>query len=154
MARLDSSKHNYSSARLDTQTYGRAVAGIQYWISGTPRNGGTLNRLVDEVAREARFTVPRLRRRPPRVQYQWTWPVRPHVDPLKEAVAEEKGLKNLTLTITDALAARGTSIEVHLKKLQRERDLLEEAGLPVPEHLRGAVEVLELAQQQKETANA
>jgi hypothetical protein len=35
MVRLDSSKHNYSSARLDTQTYNRTVSGIQCWLSGT-----------------------------------------------------------------------------------------------------------------------
>ncbi|MFA7254134.1 MAG: phage portal protein [Patescibacteria group bacterium] len=136
MIRLDSSKHNYSSARLDTQTYGRAVSGLQYWISGTEQSYGTLNRLVDAIAQEARFSDPALRRRPRVVKYKWTWPTRPHVDPAKEALAEATSLENRTLTLTDALAARGKSLEAHIATLQRERDLLEEAGLPIPAWLK------------------
>jgi capsid protein len=136
MIRLDSSKHNYSSARLDTQTYARAVAGIQYWLSGTENSYGTLNRLVDLVAAEARFKISALRRKPEIVRYKWTWPARPHVDPSKEASAEATSLENQTLTLTDALAARGKSLETHIDTLKRERDLLEAAGLPVPAWLK------------------
>jgi len=132
MIRLDSSKHNYSSARLDTQTYARAVAGIQCWISGTENSCGTLNRLVDLVAAEARFKVPALRNKPKKVTYKWTWPARPHVDPSKEASAEGTSLENGTLTLTDALAARGKNIETHVQTLQRERALFDKAGLPHP----------------------
>lgn len=76
LIRLDSSKHNYSSARFDSQVYDRAVESLQNWISGTERSCGTLNRLLDEVAREARFSLPDLRTRPERVVYEWTWPKR------------------------------------------------------------------------------
>jgi lambda family phage portal protein len=136
MIRLDSSKHNYSSARLDTQTYARAVASVQYWLSGTENSCGTLNRLVDLVAAEARFKILALRKKPLTVRYKWTWPARPHVDPAKEALAEATSLENQTLTMTDALAARGKSIETHIETLKRERDLLEAAGLPVPAWLK------------------
>lgn len=136
MIRLDSSKHNYSSARLDTQTYARAVGGLQYWLSGTEQSYGTLNRLVNVIAAESRFSVHALRRRPARVTYKWTWPARPHVDPAKEAMAEATSLENRTLTLSDALAARGKSLEAHIETLKRERDLLEAAGLPVPAWLR------------------
>ena len=127
--RLDSSKHNYSSARLDTQVYRRAVGGIQYWLSGTESSYGTLNRLADEIAREGRFTIPGLRKRPERVRYQWTWAQLPHVDPKKESDAETVGLDNLTISLTDALAARGRTLETHIATLVRERTLLEAAGL-------------------------
>ena len=138
MIRLDSSKHNYSSARLDTQTYGRAVLGIQYWISGTENSCGTLNRLVDEVAAEARFKIPALRRKPKTVTYKWTWPARPHVDPSKESLAEGTSLENGTLTLTDALAARGRNIETHVQTLRRERELYDEAELPHPAWMDGS----------------
>lgn len=132
MVRLDSSKHSYSSARLDTQTYNRTVMGIQTWISGTPRSAGTLNRLVDLVAQEARFTVPALRKRPARVEYVWTWQPRPHVDPTKEAAAETESLTNRTQSFSAALAARGTNLDTHLRTLQREEQALETAGVSPP----------------------
>jgi len=132
LVRLDATKHNYSSARLDCQNYQRAVQGIQTWLSGSPRSYGTLNRLLDELAREGRFTVPALRRRPERVQYAWTWPQRPHVDPQKEALGEGIGMKNLTITLTKALAARGETLESHIETLKRELKLIKDAGLPVP----------------------
>ncbi|HET99386.1 MAG TPA: phage portal protein [Aurantimonas coralicida] len=162
MVRLDSGKHNYSSARLDTQGYARAVAGIQQWLSGDEQNVGTLSRLVDEVAKESRFSVPALRSRPATVKYVWTWPRRPHVDPLKESLGEMTSLnKSGTITGIDALADRGETLETHIAKQIRERDAYVEAGLPVPARLRE--EVVEpspgtpsgaAASKQKETANA
>jgi lambda family phage portal protein len=137
MIRLDASKYNYSSARLETQNYYRAVSGLQYWISGTPQNTGTLSRLVDELVKEARFSIPELRNRPAAVQYQWTWPSRPHVDPTKEANAEATSLTTGTLTFQDALAARGRDIETHIEMMRRARTMFEEAGLPFPAWMSG-----------------
>jgi len=129
MIQLDASGHNYSSARLDTQSYARAVAGIQNWISGTEKSYGTLNRLVDEVAKEGRFSVQGLRNRPKAVAYKWTWPTRPHVDRQKEATADNIKLQNGSTTMTDVLAADGKTIESHFQTLAREKKLKAEAGL-------------------------
>jgi lambda family phage portal protein len=137
IVRLDASKHNYSSARLDTQCYRRAVGGVQRWISGSERNTGVLSSLVDVIATEARFSVPDLRARPESVIYAWTWPAMPHVDPQKEAQAEEISLANATETLTDVLASRGKDIETHIATLVRERALLEEAGISPPAWLAG-----------------
>lgn len=150
MVRLDSSKHNYSSARLDTQTYNRTVLGIQCWLSGTPNSTGTLNRLVDLVAAEARFTIAALRRRPDRVEYVWTWPPRPHVDPAKEAKAEETGLSNRTISYQQALAGRGTNVDTHIRSLQRAEELLRASGITLPEWLTGKPATLAPAQTQTE----
>jgi len=138
MVRLDSSKHNYSSARLDTQTYNRTVLGIQCWLSGTPNSTGTLNRLVDLVGAEARFSVPALRRRPDRVEYVWTWAPRPHVDPAKEATAEETGLRNRTVSFSQALAGRGVNLDTHVRTLQRCEQILRGSGITLPGWLTGA----------------
>lgn len=129
MIRLDASGHNYSSARLDTQSYARAIGCLQNWISGTERSYGTLNRLVDEIAKEGRFTVPGLRNRPKKVKYKWTWPTRPHVDRQKEATADNIKLENGTTTVTDILAADGKTVETHFITLAREKNLKEKAGL-------------------------
>ena len=135
IVRMDASGHNYSSARFDSQGYSRAVAGLQQWLSGDEQNTGMLNRLVDEVVREARF-LPELRNRPAKVSYKWTWPVRPHVDPLKSAMAVLKGLQSGAGTITEALAAEGKSLESHIETLKRERESYVKAELPLPAHLR------------------
>lgn len=132
MVRLDASNHNYSSARLDTQIYRRSIAGIQTWLSGSDKSYGTLNRLVDELIREARFSIPVLQNRPDRVVYQWTWPTLPHVDPMKEASAEQLGLVNRTITLSDALASRGRDLQSHVAILNRERQAFDNAEIPHP----------------------
>jgi capsid protein len=137
MVRLDSSKHNYSSARLDTQTYNRAILSIQCWLSGTPQSAGFLNRLVDLIGAEARFSVPALRRRPELVEYVWTWTPRPHVDPSKETDAETAGLESRTLSFTDALAARGRSLDTHMRQLARVERAFATAGVSPPAWLAG-----------------
>ena len=119
MIRLDSSKHNYSSARLDTQSYNGACRSIQCFLSGTPFSCGYLNFLVDLVAAEARFTVANLRRRPERVIYVWTWQPRGHVDPTKEADAETTGLESQSHTLIDVLNSRGRSLEQHMQSQRR-----------------------------------
>lgn len=119
MIRLDSSKHNYSSARLDTQTYNLAIASLQAWLSGTEQSTGFLNRLVQVIEVEARMSIPALRRKPPKVTNVWTWKPRPHVDPAKEADAETISLENRSDSLIGVLAARGVSLDSHIKSLQR-----------------------------------
>jgi lambda family phage portal protein len=139
MIRLDASKHNYSSARLDTQSYHRAISGTQLWISGTDRSVGTLNRLASAVEQEAKF-LPRfaaLRRRPAKVTLVWTWPSLPHVDPTKERTAQHIGLETGAETLTDVLAAEGRDLETHVARRRRERELFEQNGLPLPAWMNG-----------------
>lgn len=120
---LDSSGHNYSSARFDGQVYQRGNAGIQKWMEHH-----TLNRMADSVLREARLAGA-LPAGPAQVRYQWVWPVPPHVDPTKEANAETIRLQNKTLTLSKALAAHGMDLESTIQQLQREKKLLAAAGL-------------------------
>lgn len=138
MIRLDSSSHSYSSARFDGQIYSRQIRGVQNWMSGTPKSTGTLNRLVDEVLREARFSNPALTKRPKKVSYAWIWPTLPHVDPTKEGEAEEIALNNWTLSLDEALAARGKDLESHVARLKRVAQVLKTAGLPEPPWLAAA----------------
>lgn len=132
LVRLDASSHSYSSARLDTQVYRRAVHGLQVWISGSPRSAGTLNRCFAEVIGEAKWTFSELRSPPPAVLLQWTWPVLPHVDPEKERKAQTIALQNNTETITGALAAEGKTLEAHLAEKQREMRTFAQMGVPYP----------------------
>lgn len=135
--RLDASNHNYSSARFDGQGWARFVQWIQSYLSGTDKSVGTLTRLFEMVIAEARFVVPALRTPPADLTLQWTWPARPHVDPLKEAAASEKNLATRKSTLTEELAAEGKSLDPHIATLAREAEKFEKAGLPLPAYMTG-----------------
>ena len=129
MIRLDSSGHNYSSARFDGQIYLRALRAIQHWLSGSPQNRGVLNELVDAVARELELQTG-FPPRPDSVRYEWTWPVPPHVDPAKEGLGERIGLENGTVAFADACMARGTDEDTIIAKYLRTNEKLVAAMLP------------------------
>ena len=124
MVRLDSARHNYSSARFDGQVYLRVVQGVQAWLAD-----GDLREMFDAVCREGELAG-ELPPRPKRVDLGWTWPVPPHVDPKKEADSERIRLESGTLPYSDALAAQGLDIETVIAKRKRENEMLEAAGLP------------------------
>ena len=126
MILLDSQKHNYSSARFDGQLYQRGLKRVQGWLQRS-----TLNRLVDLVAREAGLKKD-LPLAPQGARYIWTWPVAPHVDPVKEAMAEKIRLANATLAPSDALAAHGIDFESHVEKMAREGQELANIGVALP----------------------
>lgn len=132
MVRLDASKHSWASARLDMTTYRRSVACLQAWLSGSAKSVGVLSRLVDEVAREARFRVPQLRLRPRNVEYQWTWPQLDDVEPVKTQQAQQIGLTTGTLTLTDILTSKKKTLRQHIEEMARERAAFEAAGVPLP----------------------
>ncbi len=125
MVMLDSSNHNFSSARFDGQIYQRGLRALQGWLERI-----MLNRLVRLVIADAQ-----LREDLPAVdtsglKFVWTWPVPPHVDPKKEADAERIRLENGTLTYADACAANGKDWESVIEQRQREAESLAAAGLP------------------------
>lgn len=135
MVRLDSSNHNYSSARFDGQVYLRGLQALQGWLERR-----TLNELLEDVRREAELYAaanPRwefasaLRRRPRgELRAKWTWPVPPHVDPSKESTAERTGIETGTLPFSDALAARGLDEDEVIASRARTNRKLAAAGLP------------------------
>jgi lambda family phage portal protein len=88
----DASGHNFSSARLDLQTYWAGIQATQGWIERS-----CLNLLVREVASE--MLLPSEQGKPDRWSIGWTWTQIPHVDPLKEANAATQRLRNGTSTL-------------------------------------------------------
>lgn len=132
MVRLDASKHSWASARLDMTTYRRATQCLQAWFSGSDKAAGVLNRLVDLVAKEARFAVPQLRRRPDRVKYEWTWPQLDDVEPVKTAQAHQIQLQTGEYTLTELLAARKKTLDAHIEEQRREREAFAAAGIQLP----------------------
>jgi lambda family phage portal protein len=133
MIRLDSSGHNYSSARFDGQIYLRGVQALQGWLERR-----SLDELVEDVRREAQLYAlanPRwehaaaLRESVP-YETQWIWPVPPHVDPKKEADAETIGLQNGTRTYEESCAANGTDEDSVIESRAATNKKLIAAGLP------------------------
>lgn len=115
MVKLDSSKHNYSSARFDNQLYLRGVRDTRKMIESEG---------LDDLLKTVRIEGERaglLPRAPRKVEWMWVWPNSPHVDPMKEAEARDTNLKNGTLTFAEALAADGKDSELTLTQLEKER---------------------------------
>lgn len=133
--RQDASNHNYSSARFDGQGWARFIQWLQNWLGGTERSVGPLNRLVALVLAEARFDDPVLQNPPPDAVSVFTWPVRPHVDTLKEAKGTTERLTNRTVTTAKALNDLGTTVDQHIASELATIAKYEAAGLPLPPHL-------------------
>lgn len=123
MLLLDSSSSNYSSARFDGQMFWRGVSKTQGWL------GRILARIESLVAREAEL-LGMLPAPPADLMRQFVWPKAPHVDPVKEATAEEMALRNGSMSYTQLCAAQGVSVERMIAMRKRDNELLRAAGLP------------------------
>lgn len=126
--KLDSSKHNYSSARFDDQLYQRRVIKRRGVLS---RN--KLARLIAWMLRDRlRETVP-VKVPKGGVQFLWSWQPFPHVDPLKEAQASLVRLASGTTTLADEIAVGGRDLESHIRVMARVYEAFDKAGVPIPE---------------------
>ena len=121
---LDSSKHNYSSARFDNQPYWRAVGTVQGWLG---RIG--LDRIEAVVMREAELAG-EIEEAPEDAEHSWGWIKPPHVDPTKETTSERSDLQNGTVSWSDAVIARGDDPERVLAARKHDAERLEAAKLP------------------------
>jgi len=61
--------------------------------------------------------------------HQWFWDGTEHVDPAKEATAQEKRLKNNTTTLAAEYARQGKDWETELRQRAKEKQLMAELGL-------------------------
>jgi capsid protein len=122
---LDSSNHNFSSARFDAQNYNKANAKIQSWI---PRIA--LDRLVDRV-REQAEQKGMLPKAPADLKTSWEYEPPPEVDPNKEAKASTERLANSTTTLKIECAKRGLNWKDVINQRAKEKELMIEMGLIV-----------------------
>lgn len=132
MMLLDSSSHNYSSARFDGQLFWRGIGYVQGAILGR-----ALNRIEEQVAQEAElaYLAGDSRGIPPRpeggVKRRWLWPEAPHVDPTKEATSDRMELENGTKTYADKCAEQNRDWVQVVSERKRINEALKEAGLPL-----------------------
>lgn len=122
----NASDHNYSSARLDSQDYWN---GIQQHRGSLVR--AVLDDLVHEVAREGGLMLG-LPPMPEDAEFVWTWAAAPHVDPTKEADAQETLMGLALQTFAQGCIALGRDPEQQMAALVGEVEEWRKAGLQHP----------------------
>ncbi len=121
----NSSGYNYASGRLDHQTYFKSIRVDQSYMASR-----ILDRVLAAWLREYAVLIRNLdllRDLPP---HQWFWDGFEHVDPAKEASAQETRLKNHTTTLAHEYARAGRDWENELRQRAKEIALMNELGLP------------------------
>jgi lambda family phage portal protein len=127
VAAANSASYNYSSGRLDHQIYFRSIRVDQDWLEQV-----VLDRLLFAWFDEASL-VPGLL--PPGAygdwldSRQWFWDGSEHIDPTKEASAQETRLRNHTTTLAEEYARIGRDWETQLRQRARELQLMRELDL-------------------------
>ena len=119
----DFSGHNYASGRLDNQIYHKSIlVDRSFWESEV------LNRIFEVWFREYQLTTmqPFTTER-----HTWFWDGFPHVDPSKEAAAQEKRLANNTTTLAAECAKDGRDYMSVLHQRAKELKLMKELGIPI-----------------------
>ncbi|NQT20545.1 MAG: phage portal protein [Planctomycetes bacterium] len=147
----NSSGYNYASGRLDFQTYFKSIRVEQSSLSGS-----VLGRLfaawIGEMKLLSDFAVLRHIETLP---HQWFFDGTEHVDPMKEAKAQETRLTNHTTTLAIEFARSGRDWETELRQIAKERELMQELGL-TPAAKKGATNAPEDedAEEDEEEADA
>ncbi|AQT67937.1 phage portal protein, lambda family [Anaerohalosphaera lusitana] len=118
----NSSGYNYSSGRLDHQTYYKAIRIDQAFTASN-----VLDRILQSWLLEySMFRGDRFASLP---THQWFWDGMEHVDPYKEANAQAARLKSKTTTLAYEYARQGRDWEEELRQLAREKKVMTELGL-------------------------
>jgi lambda family phage portal protein len=126
----NSAGYNYSSGRLDHQTYFKMIRVDQAFMASKILDR-ILNVWLLEYALSSgaiRYSGNRLM--PPR---QWFWDGTEHIDPYKEAKAQEARLNNHTVTLAHEYAKMGLDWETELRQRAKEIALMRELGLSASE---------------------
>jgi len=136
IAAANSAQLNYSSGRLDWQAFARHVGVEQSHLEQI-----VLERILAAWLDEAAL-VPGLL--PEGLgpfadwPHQWFWPGFDHVDPAKEAVAQEKRLQNHTTTLAYEYARQGRDWETEIQQRAKELRLMRKLGLSEAEAMTAA----------------
>lgn len=125
----DSSQYNYSSGRLDVQSWQRKVKIERSW------HNAQNDRVFNAWAREAQAIsgyLPRGLGDPATWRRQWFYDGFEHVDPSKESTATDMALRNLSESLESFYAAKGQDWVEQLNQIAREVELCKKLGIPHP----------------------
>ncbi len=119
----DFSGHNYASGRLDNQIYHKSIlVDRSFWETEV------LNRIFEAWLREYALTS---MQSIDAERHTWFWDGFPHVDPGKEATAQEKRLANNSTTLAAECAKDGRDYMSVLRQRAKEIKLMRELGIPI-----------------------
>jgi len=124
----NSSGYNYASGRLDHQTYFKSIRVDQAFMAYR-----ILDRVLTAWMREYAVLTRNLDLVRAIPTHQWFWDGFEHVDPAKEANAQETRLKNHTTTLAHEYARQGKDWEMELRQRAKEKALMDELGLSATE---------------------
>ena len=120
----NSSGYNYASGRLDHQTYYKALKVDQSFMEAE-----VLDRILEPWLKEWNLaTASGIELCDCR--HVWFWDGQEHVDPSKEATAQQKRLESCTTNLAIEYAKQGRDWEVELRQIAKERELMKELGIP------------------------
>ena len=122
----NSSGYNYASGRLDHQTYYKYIA-----VEQSQCESVVLDDLFNEWLAEWRLVTGIPENLP--MPHQWMWEGHEHVDPAKEATANQTNLASLSTNLKRIYAARGLDWEAEIRQLGAEKTLLDELNLTMAE---------------------
>jgi len=121
----DASRHNYSSARFDGQGYFRANQSVQSFLERR-----RINPFVKLILTEAMLRGILPYRDLNSVSLTWIWPQPPHVDPVKEAMAQRIQMENKTLSPQRACLANNVDFDTICEEWKKANEILVSNGLP------------------------
>lgn len=131
VARGNSENYNYASGRLDHLSYEQQVRVVRKWLDRI------MGRRVARAWMAEAILIPGyledraggLARGIDGIKATWFWPGYKHMDPSKEAIGQEKRLKNGTTTLSREWGEIGEDWETQLEQAAREHEKLRELGL-------------------------
>ena len=121
----DFSGFNYASGRLDNQIYHKAIL-----VDRSLWETEALNRIFAAWFRE--YVLVASGHDADDARHTWFWDGFPHVDPTKEAAAQEKRLANSTTTLAAECAKDGRDYLSVLRQRAKEIRLMRLLGIPLP----------------------
>ena len=149
IAACNSSGYNYSSGRLDHQTYYKSIRVDQAHVEAV-----VLDRIfaawLAEAVKVFSIALGDIGDAP----HQWFWDGHEHVDPQKEAAAQAQRLASHTTTLASEYARQGKDWETELRQRAKEVALMKELGLTLAQAAPQAPAADNADQQDKEEDRA
>ncbi|MBI9017361.1 MAG: phage portal protein [Phycisphaerae bacterium] len=125
IAACNSSGYNYASGRLDHQLYFKAIR-VEQMDLATVVLDKILQAWLNEAMLSSEFSLLRTLSNLP---HQWFFDGNEHVDPAKEAKAQQLRLSSNTTTLAYEYGRQGKDWETELNQRAKEKQLMTELGL-------------------------
>lgn len=123
----NSAGYNYASGRLDHQAFFRHNKVLQKSLTRNVIDLVFRSWMMEAILHED--LIPLSIKALPKWPHQWFFDGHEHVDPAKEAKAQDIHLKNLTTTYAEEYAKKGKDWQVELEQAAREKEFMKTRGI-------------------------